>query len=161
MQFVVVLSLLAMSCLSYAQFSTPTYLIGEQKVSAVDSKECFIELKYSSDQKQVSLKAIVTNTHENHLIPIGELLADYMFVAGSIQKNAYYFQDKTPKAPVKQLLLVAEDPIAPNVLTALVFHDGHHDPVSCDNLSEATGDKLIEATDLFANFDNLEEEHAH
>jgi hypothetical protein len=147
--------------LSYAQFSAPSYLIGEQKVSAVDSKECFLELKYSGDQKQVSLRAIVTNTHENHLIPVGELLADYIFVAGSVQKNAYYFQDKTPKAPVKQLLLVAEDPMAPSVLTAAVFHDGHHDPVSCENLSVATGDELSEAIDLFANFDDLEDEHAH
>lgn len=162
MKFLTVLSLVLISSISYAQFSAPTYFIGQQKISAVDSKECFLELKYSADQKQVALRGIVTNSHENHLVPVGELVADYMFVAGSVQQNAYYFQDKTPKAPVKQLVLVAEDPQNPSVLTAAIFHDGHHDPVSCENLATATGDELTEAIELFSKFEDLEdEEHAH
>ena len=145
-----------------ANWSAPVYFIGEQKVSAVDSAECFVELKYSSDNKQVTLRGIVTNSHEGHLAPVGELVADFTFIGGSIQKNGYYFQDKTPQAAVKQLVLIAEDALAPTSLTAAIFHDGHHDPVSCENLAMAQGDELTEALELFADFDHLEDhDHAH
>ncbi|MBY0385290.1 hypothetical protein K2X05_09040, partial [bacterium] len=133
----------------------------EQKIAST-KKECFLELKYSADQKMVELRAVVTNAHEGHLAPIGSLQAQYQFIGGSIQKNGYYFQDKTPQAPVKQLVLIAEDPQNPATLIAAIFHDGHHDPVTCEGIIEATDAELVEATDLFANFDHLgEEEHAH
>lgn len=146
---------------SEAQLSAPVYFVGEQKVSATENKECFLELKYSEDQKLVELRAIVTNAHEGHLAPIGAIQAQYQFVGGSIQKNAYYFQDKTPKAPVKQLVLIAEDVQNPSSLTAAVFHDGHHDPMTCDSVTKAVDAELVEATELFADFENLDEHSNH
>lgn len=146
---------------SEAQLSAPVYFVGEQKISATENKECFLELKYSADQKMVELRAIVTNGHEGDLAPVGVLQANYQFIGGSVQKNGYYFQDKTPKAPVKQLVLVAEDVQNPTSLVAAIFHDGHHDPVTCVAITAAVDAELVEAIELFANFDNLQDEHAH
>jgi hypothetical protein len=150
-------------------FAAPIYYVGEQKISSTASSECFLELQYSSDLKEVSLRGILTNSHEGKYAPVGPLSAQYMFVAGSIQKNAYYFQDKTPQAPVKQLLLIAEDPQVPTQMSAAVFHDGHHDPVVCENLLLAEGDELAEASGLFSEFETIgseapgahEHEHDH
>jgi hypothetical protein len=142
-----------------ADWSAPVYFVGEQ--TAV-SKECFVELKYSNDQKQVTLRGIVTNAHEGNLAPVGELVADYIFIGGAIQKNGYYFQDKMPQAAVKQMVLIAEDSQAPTSLTAAIFHDGHHDPMTCENLVVAEDAELAEAIELFADFEHLgEHDHAH
>ncbi len=150
-------SLIAM--LVKADWSAPVYFVGEQTTV---SKECFVELKYSTDRKQVTLRGIVTNSHEGHLAPVGELIADYIFIGGAFQKNGYYFQDKTPQASIKQLVLIAEDSQTPTSLTAAIFHDGHHDPVTCENLMFAENEELVEAMELFEDFENLEEhDHAH
>ena len=142
-----------------ANWSAPVYFVGEQ--TAV-GKECFVELKYSVDQKQVTLRGIVTNSHEGKLAPVGELIADYIFIGGAIQKNGYYFQDKMPQAAIKQMVLIAEDPQAPTKLTAAIFHGGHHDPMTCENLVVAEDEELAEAIELFADFENLgEHDHAH
>jgi hypothetical protein len=142
-----------------ADWSAPVYFVGEQ-VNV--GKECFVELKYSVDQKQVTLRGVVTNAHEGELFPVGELIADYMFIAGTFQKNGYFFQDKTPQAPVKQMSLIAEDPLNPTSLTAAIFHDNHHDPAICENLVVAENEELAEALELFEDFEHLgEHDHAH
>jgi hypothetical protein len=146
------------SMISWAQMSAPVYFVGEQKVSKSVSEECFLELQYSADETQVQLRGILTNSHEGKYVTVGSLQANYMFVAGSIQKNAYYFQDKTPKAPVKQLVLIAENPQAPSSLSAAIFHDGHHDPIACENLNVAEGDELNEAIEFFAEFETISNE---
>jgi hypothetical protein len=142
-------------------WATPSYFIGEQKVSKKASIECYVELKPTANPKTVELRAIATNTHENLLIPVGPLQANHQFIGGSFKKNGFYFQDKAPKAPVKQLILVSELQQDPTLLMAAIFHEGHHDPVTCENLSPAVDDELTEAIDLFENFENLDEHEGH
>lgn len=144
----------------WAEESAIRYFVGLQPGSKT-SQECYLELKSNADPKTVEIRAIVTNTHEGHLVPIGALQAVYQFISGSIQKNGYYFQDKTPKAPVKQLILVSELQQSPTLLMAAIFHDGHHDPVTCEGLSPAVDDELTEASELFADFEHLDEHEGH
>lgn len=142
--------------------STAQYYVGEQTSALGPAQECFLEASFSADLKTVDLRSIVNNEHEGHLVPVGPLKANYQFVKGSVQSNAYYFEDAKAAAPIRRLILISANPGAPTELLAAIFHDGHHDPVTCKALVPAVDGELEEAIELFSQFENLEEaEHAH
>lgn len=143
--------------------ATPVYYVGGQSINLTTQAECYVELRFSEDKKFAEVRAILTNPHElaedpdHAVVGLGMIELEQKFLGGTLKTNGYYFEDKTPLALVKQLLIFgnASNPIVE--LRAALLHGGHHDPVNCTQLAEAQGQQLSDIQEMYTHFEEYKE----
>lgn len=117
------------------------------------TNNCSVELLFSADQMQATVRVMSPSPHfvpssQTEWISAGPHTARYI-----ASRSLYRFQDSAPGAPVKDLIVYASGPGNPTRLSFLYWHAGHHDPVHCQNLTEATtAEQLQEMEERFAEF---------
>lgn len=139
-----------------------TYYTGVQTVNLTQPIPCYVELRFSEDQTQAEMRAILTQTHKVQADPdtatIGiDVTLQQKFLGGSIKANGYAFEDATPSAPVKQAILFGDASNPIKEMRAAIFHDGHHDPVACAQLQVTAEDQLASVKAIYENFEEFEE----
>ncbi len=147
----------------------PQYFQGTQLVNRNVTSTCFVEVTVSADGATVDMRAIVTHPHKvqedpaTALVGVGVQLQQ-KFLGGSIQANGYAYEDATPSAPIKQVILFGDATSPFKDMRAALFHDGHHDPVRCGNLELKTGADAVPVVEMYAEFaemvENLTGEHS-
>jgi hypothetical protein len=134
-------------------FSDPVFFTGTETIPFKGTFDCWLEVKYNDDLSQVEIRAIATHPHDpdKKQMAMGPLDANYD-AAGKY----YRFTTDVDSAPVKDMVLTAEDPTNPTKYGALILHGNHHDPLACDHLSPATdGDKLNKSLQIFSTFEAI------
>lgn len=134
------------------------YFNGVVKAQFGQDTPCYVEVLYSPDLNQVTTRSISSLPHlspsgEQIWIGLGPVTANFL-----PDNGIYRFQDPNPGAPVKDLVLYTSGQTNPVKLGALYWHaeGGHHDPVFCESLVEATTPEALAAIDaVFATFDGL------
>jgi hypothetical protein len=151
--------LLAWSISSHAALTPGArYFSGQVRVGLAQSTVCRVEIVFSPDLGSVTTRSISTlqhlsNTGELIWVGLGPYKANFLAA-----RALYRYQDPTPGAIVKDLVLNTAGPAAPTKYSVLYWHNdfSHHDPMVCDRLVEATSPADLQAMDeAFANFDSL------
>ena len=134
------------------------YFSGQMNVSFSAPTACYLELLYSPDLSTVTVRSISTLPHlstsgQPVLVGLGPYNARFLAPRG-----LYRYQDSTPGATVRDLIINTSGQTTPTRLGVQYWHAeaGHHDPMFCDGLSEATSQSQLEVMDaVFANFENI------
>jgi hypothetical protein len=143
--------ILCISQTALAAFWEPVYFSGFESIPFKGQFECWVEVQYSEDFNEIQLRALTPHPHEADLklVAVGPLLARYNDTG-----KFYRFKDPSASAPVKDMVLNAQDKQLPSTYGALILHGNHHDPIKCENLIPVTsGDELQKALDAFSGFD--------
>jgi len=131
---------------------------GQVDVNSSAPTPCYVEILYSPDLSAITVRSISTL---QHLSPSGELIwvALGSYTASFVgPKSLYRYQDGTPGATVKDLVVNTNPQTSPTKHGVLFWHAqaGHHDPVICENLTEVTSPEgLVAIDEVFAKFDEL------
>lgn len=145
--------------------SITTYYTGTQKLNPAQTVPCFVELKSTEVPTSYEMRAILTQPHLAESVGIGSLVLQQKFLGGSIQSNGYSYDDATPGAIIKQVIVFGDASNPFQEMRAALLHEGHHDPVSCGQLQLVTQDQVDAVKANFDNFDELVEnltgEHEH
>lgn len=114
---------------------------------------CHIELVFSSDLQQVKVRAIAPHPHDSTPGNTVPLLMGPMTATYNSQRQFYRFRDPAPQAPVKDMVLMAPQQNKPQQYRAEIWHNNHHDPMTCDSVAEITNpQELQETVTLFDQF---------
>ena len=157
--WLVIGSTITMSSLAMAGLSPGAkYYTGEVKIPLTPSSVCYVEVIYSADLTQLSVRSISTLPHLSSdgaqiWIALGPYVANFLPT-----RALYRYQDLTPGALVKDLVVQTADQHTPTKHSVLYWHAqaGHHDPVICDTLNEKTSPEDLQKVDeVFSEFDNL------
>ncbi|MFN8845459.1 MAG: hypothetical protein ACK5V3_01535 [Bdellovibrionales bacterium] len=155
----IILGLLFIGPYSQAQLLPEArYFTGTVKVVRGQTTTCYLEALFSRDLGQVQTRLISTLQHlspSNQLIwiAVGPITSNFSF-----QRSLYRFQDPTPRALVKDLVVNVSSQGTPLKHALLYWHSsaGHHDPVVCDGLVEKTSSQeLREVEQAFSRFNQL------
>ena len=152
-------SLLCLPLTSHAALTPGArYFSGKVKVGLVQSTDCYVEVLFAPDFSRITTRSVSTL---QHLSSSGELIWVGLgpYTANWLPARALYrYQDATPGATIKDLVVNTNGPATPIKYAVLFWHAqfGHHDPVVCDGLIEAKSPADLQAMEeAFANFDNL------
>lgn len=154
--------LLSASSASWAELTPGAkFFIGRAGAHSTSTAKCYVELLYSANLAEVSARLISPLEHfspsgASIWVAVGPYTARYI-----ASRSLYRYQDATPGARVKDLVIHTNGPTNPTRLSFLFWHAeaGHHDPVHCQNLKEAqTAEELNEVEDRFKEF---ESGHSH
>jgi hypothetical protein len=133
------------------------YFQGIEKAPLIgDLGPCYVEVKYSDDLSQVTVRAVAPHPHESSAgvivnLAMGPLIANY-----NSGGKFYRFQDNADGAPVKDMVLNTSVQTQPTKYGALILHGNHHDPLICESLSGVTTDPNLQTIkDIFSDFENL------
>lgn len=118
-----------------------------------DLGTCRIELVFSSDFQSVKVRALAPHPHDSTpqntvLLSMGPMTATY-----NPQRQFYRFRDTSPQAPVRDMVLVAPQPDSPTQFSAEIWHNSHHDPMTCDSMTKITDP--AELADTILQFDQF------
>lgn len=122
--------------LAYAQ--EIQYFKGQVQIHLSTPQTCYVEIS-SAAPAQVQIRAV---TPLEHLSSTGEVLWISVgpYIASALPNRPLYrYQDPTPGALIKDLVLQLNDQAQPQQLSLLYWHSegAHHDPVRCQNLTPA------------------------
>ena len=146
------ISVIFASLFSHAALAQqPNYATGKQKVSLQQNQECFVEITYSANNQQASVRGILFSSHENKNITVGPMILNAKVISG---KQSFYFENKTPGVPVKQAVLWMAG-AAPQQFQVAALHHDHYDNITCDGLQAPTAENLEEVEEAFEHFDEV------
>lgn len=158
-QFYIILIHTLIFSVSHAQLTPGArYYTGLVKVANSQPTICYVEALFSNDLGQVQTRAISTLPHlsssgQLSWFAVGPYTANFF-----IQRSLYRYQDPTPRALVKDLVVNISNEGVPLKHAILFWHTsaGHHDPVVCDGLIEKTSvQELQDLEQAFSRFDEL------
>lgn len=157
--FIVISSLLTFKSVAHAELTPGArYFSGQVKVARSQPTTCSVEMLFSRNAGQVQVRSISTLQHLSSAgqliwIGVGPYTANYF-----MDRSLYRYQDQTPRALVKDLVVNLSTQGTPTKHAILYWHNqaGHHDPVICEGLVEKTSAQdLREVEKAFARFDEL------
>lgn len=121
-----------------------------------DLGSCYVEMSSPQDLSQIQLRIIAPHPHESTSQQTVEMGLGPFVATYDSQRRFYRFRDSAPQAPVKDLILFLDNQGVATQLKAEFWHDNHHDPMSCDALSELTTTPDISAAEaLFTTFETI------
>lgn len=131
---------------------------GETRIGLAARSPCYVELLYSGDLASVTTRSITPLPHtatngETSWVALGPYTASFV-----PSRSLYRYQDATPAALVKDLVVMTPGGSLPTKYAVLFWHAeaSHHDPISCERLTEATSPQDLQTiSDAFANFEQL------
>jgi hypothetical protein len=153
------LFLFGWSTVSFAELTPGArYFTGKVKLGISQTTTCYVEVLFTPDLSRITTRSISTLQHvspagEPIWVGLGPYTANFLAA-----RSLYRYQDATPGAPVKDLVVNTSGPAAPIKYGVLFWHAsaGHHDPIVCDGLTEATSPADLQVIDeAFARFDSL------
>lgn len=135
-----ILSLLIFGLINYpgsVQAASVNYYKGEVKVHLYGSHPCYVEVDESLKDQQLIVKAI---TPLEHLSSTGEItwISVGAYAAALLPgKNIYRYQNATPGAPIKDLVINVGPQRELEKLSLLYWHAeaSHYDPIRCLHLT--------------------------
>jgi hypothetical protein len=157
--FVVISLLLTIGSIANAELKPGAhYFSGQVKVARSQPTTCYVEMLFSRNAGQAQVRSISTLQHLSAAgqliwIGVGPYTANYF-----MERSLYRYQDQTPRALVKDLVVNLSNQGTPLKHAILFWHNqaGHHDPVICEDLIEKTSAQdLREVEKAFARFDEL------
>lgn len=157
--FIVISLMSAFTSYAFAQLTPDArYFSGQVKVARSQPTTCYVEMLFSRNGGQVQVRSISTLQHLSSVgqliwIGVGPHTANFF-----MERSLYRYQDQTPRALVKDLVINLSSQGTPLKHAILYWHNqaGHHDPVICDTLTEKTSAQdLREVEKAFARFDEL------
>lgn len=159
-RFVLLAITLCFSMVSRAALNPEArYYTGKIKVFMSNPVACYVEVVSPSNSSQVKTRAVMSLPHlssQGQTIPLAVGAYVAQFVAS---KSLYRYQDTTPAAPVKDLVLNVVNNIVAKKFSILYWHKsaGHHDPIVCDDLVEAVNPESLQIMDdVFSRFEDIQ-----
>lgn len=118
-----------------------------------DLGPCYVELIYSADLSQVTVRAVAPHPHESTPQSIVNLSMGPTIATYNAAGKFYRFQDPADATPIKDMVLNVDPQQNPSKYGALILHGNHHDPLFCESLVPAIDPATLnEAKNIFDNF---------
>lgn len=136
------------------------YFTGVEKSPKGELGPCYLELDYTDDLSQVTVRAVAPHPHESTAAAIVNLAMGPMVATYNSSAKIYRFQDNTDAAAVKDMVLYVEPQQNPSKYGALILHGNHHDPLFCEAVVPVTEPAALNnIKTIFDNFDSIKQQN--
>lgn len=131
------------------------YSVGEVRVHSSVPVPCYVETVFSEDFTRATVRAVAALEHLNSQgqvtwAAVGPYTGQFFN-----SRSLYRYQDPTPDALIKDIVLNVDANFSPQKLSLLYWHaeGAHHDPIRCDHLIQQTSpEQLQHVADIFERF---------
>ncbi len=136
------------------------YFTGVEKSPLGELGPCYLELDYTDDLSQVTVRAVAPHPHASTPSAIVNLAMGPMVAKYNSSSKFYRFQDSSDAAPVKDMVLYVEPQQNPSKYGALILHGNHHDPLFCEAVVPVSDPAVLnDVKTIFDNFDSIKQQN--